>query len=231
VGAILLLGFLMGMRHALEADHLAAVASLTTQAAGPRQVMLRGALWGLGHTATLLLVGGICLALDWVIPDRLAHAFELAVGVMLLGLGIQVLWRVRQRRVHLHVHRHGDGAVHLHAHRHLPGEPHDPADHTHLHPGRLPGKAFAVGLVHGLAGSAALLLITLRLVHSLWLGLIYIGLFGAGSVLGMAVLSLVIAVPLQFTARRLSSYYTGLETAIGIITLGVGLGVLYRGLR
>jgi ABC-type nickel/cobalt efflux system permease component RcnA len=226
--SILILGLLMGMRHALEADHLAAVASLATRSRGLRGTVLRGAVWGLGHTLTLGAVGGICLLLGATVPEPLARALELAVGLMLLALGAEVLWRLNRRRIHLHLHRHGDGTVHLHAHRHAPDEAHDPGHHHHPHPERFPGRALAIGMVHGLAGSAALVLLTLTRTGSPGLGLAYIGLFGLGSVLGMAALSAVIAVPLKGAARRLTGVANGLETAIGVGTIGIGLWVLYR---
>ena len=230
--SILLLGLLIGMRHALEADHLAAMASLATRGRGWRGTALQGAVWGLGHTLTLLLIGGACLLLGRAVPERLAGLLELAVGVMLLALGIEVLWRMARRRVHLHAHRHGDGTVHLHAHSHRPAEPHDRAHHEHPHPRPgargFPARALLVGMVHGLAGSAALLLLTVHTIGSFWLGLLYIGLFGAGSILGMALLSAVIAVPLRGAAHLLTGAYNGLETVIGLTTMGIGLWVIYE---
>jgi ABC-type nickel/cobalt efflux system permease component RcnA len=226
--SVLLLGLLMGMRHALEADHLAAVASLATRSRGVRSTVLQGAVWGLGHTLTLGLVGGICVLLEAAVPERLARGLETAVGLMLLGLGAEVLWRMRRRRVHVHVHRHDDGTVHLHAHRHRPAEAHDPGHHHHPHPQRFPRRALAVGMVHGLAGSAALVLLALPGIGSSWLALAYVALFGIGSILGMAALSAVISVPLRGAARLLTGAYNGLEALVGLSTLGVGLWVLYE---
>lgn len=226
--SLLLLGLLLGMRHALEADHLAAVASLATRGKGMRGTILQGAVWGLGHTLTLLVVGGACLLLRAAISPRLAAALEGAVGVMLLLLGADVLLRMRRRRIHLHVHRHDDGTVHLHAHRHAPGEAHDPGHHRHAHAAGFPHRALLVGMVHGLAGSAALLLLTLTTLASAWLGVAYIAVFGIGSIAGMAVLAAVIAVPLQGASRTLAGWTDGLEAAIGAGTLLVGAWVLYH---
>ena len=225
--SILILGLLMGMRHAMEADHLAAVASLATRGRGVRGTVLRGAVWGLGHTLSLALAGGACLLLGMAIPERVARLLELAVGVMLLALGAEVLWRLYRRRIHVHVHRHGDGVVHLHAHAHAPQEVHDPDRHHHPHPEGFPGRALAVGMVHGLAGSAALVLMTVSGAGSPGLGLVYIGLFGLGSIAGMAALSAVIALPLHGAARWLTGAINGLEMAIGLATLGIGAWVLY----
>jgi ABC-type nickel/cobalt efflux system permease component RcnA len=226
--SLLLLGFLMGMRHALDADHLAAVATLATRSRSMSAVMLQGTVWGLGHTTTLLVVGGACLLLGAVIPERTSQMLELAVGVMLLALGAQVLWRMRRQRVHIHVHRHDQGTVHVHAHSHRAEQPHDPAHHDHVHPAGFPHRALVVGMVHGLAGSAALLLLTVATVASPWVGLAYIALFGVGSILGMGALSAAIAVPLRMSARLLSGVHNGLELLIGGATMIVGARVLYQ---
>jgi ABC-type nickel/cobalt efflux system permease component RcnA len=226
--SLLVLGLLLGMRHTLEADHLAAVASLATRSKGMRGTVFQGAVWGLGHTLTLLLAGGVCLLLRAAISERLAAALEGAVGVMLLVLGADVLLRLRRRRIHLHVHRHPDGTVHFHAHSHAPEEAHDRDHHQHAHREGFPLRALLVGMVHGLAGSAALLLVTLTTLSSAWLGVAYIAVFGIGSIAGMAVLAAVIALPLQGTARTLTGWYNGLEAVIGSGTLLVGAWVLYK---
>ena len=223
--SLLFLGLLLGLRHALEADHLAAVASLATRSRSLRSTVLQGVSWGLGHTLTLLAVGGLCLLLRASIPERLAGALEGAVGVMLLLLGADVLWRLHRGRVHVHPHRHADGSLHLHAHRHAPGEAHDPQHHEHLHV--LSRRALLVGLVHGLAGSAALLLITVSAISSLWLGVAYIAVFGLGSILGMAALSVVIALPLQGPSK-LPGWSKSLEALIGVSTILIGAWVLYK---
>ena len=232
--AIFVFGFLMGVRHAFEADHLAAVASLATRARTWRSGALQGAAWGLGHTLTLLLVGGGCLLLGRALPERWAAGLELLVGVMLLALGADVLRRTRRPHVHAHVHQHGDGTRHWHAHRHAPqhAQPavHDPAAHQHEHAVALPGRALAVGLVHGLAGSAALFLLTLQTVPSVATGFAYIALFGVGSIAGMAALSVVIMVPLQAAGHRVARFQGGLEAAVGIATMALGARILIQGL-
>jgi cytochrome c biogenesis protein CcdA len=217
----------MGMRHALDADHLAAVASLGTRSRGLRDAVFQGAAWGLGHTLTLLGVGAGCLLVGAMVPAAWALGLEILVGVMLMGLGGQVLWRIRRRRIHVHVHQHRDGTTHLHAHRHQEEGAHDPARHEHGHPVRVPWKALAVGTVHGLAGSAALLLATLSTAGSMATGLAYIGLFGLGSILGMAALSVVIALPLQASARRLGRVYDGLEGVVGVSSIAIGAQLVY----
>lgn len=223
---VFLFGVLMGLRHAFEADHLAAVASLATRSRSLKSGLLQGTAWGLGHTLTLLLAGGTCLLLGRAMPQGWATGLELLVGIMLLVLGLDVLWRIRRQHVHVHVHGHGDGTRHWHAHPHAPETTHD--GHEHRHPHRLPARALVVGLVHGLAGSAALLLLTLQTVPSPWLGLGYIALFGAGSMLGMAVLSAVIMVPLRAASHLVARLQRGLEALVGAATVVIGLKVVYQ---
>lgn len=203
--SILVLGLLAGMRHALEADHLAAVASLATRGRSARSVLLQGAAWGLGHTATLLLVGGLCLLLGAAVPARASAALECLVAVMLVLLGAQVLWRLYRQH----------GRVHAQA----------PA---HVHVAPLPHRALVVGAVHGLAGSAALLVLTLAAVRSPWMGLAYVGLFGAGSIAGMVALCALLAVPLRLTARLSARMFGAVELLMGGATVVVGARLLHE---
>ncbi len=223
--SILLMSLLIGIRHALESDHLAAVASLATRSPSLRQTVRLGATWGLGHTLTLFLFGSVVLWMDTVMPERLAHWLEFAVGLMLVGLGIDVLHRLWRERVHFHVHRHNDGTVHFHAHSHQGQRAHGPEAHRHEHPKGFPLRALLVGLVHGMAGSAALILLTLQTLHDPWLGMLYMLVFGIGSILGMAAVSAVIAWPLKATGRRLTWAHNGLQATIGLFTLGSGLWI------
>ena len=225
---LFVLGFLIGMRHALEADHLAAVAALATRSHSVAHTIRQGVVWGLGHTITLFLFGAIVLLLDSVIPQRLAQWLEFAVGVMLLLLGLDVLRRLFRERIHFHAHRHASGIEHFHAHAHHDERRHDPRRHSHRHPQGFPLRALLVGLMHGMAGSAALILLTLNDVPSRWAGLVYIGLFGLGSMLGMALLSAVIAVPLRYSARAMTWLHNGLQAAIGIATITLGGYLMYE---
>lgn len=228
--AVLLFGFLMGVRHAFEADHLAAVASLATRSRSVRSGVLQGAAWGLGHSVTLLLVGGACLLLGRALPEGWAAGLEGLVGVMLLALGVDVLLRSRRQRVHVHVHQHGDGTRHWHAHRHEPDAAHDASRHEHAHPAPWPTRALVVGLVHGMAGSAALFLLTLQAAPSLAMGIVYIALFGVGSILGMAALSAVILLPLRAASHRLARMQGALEAVVGVATIAMGFRLLYTAL-
>ena len=227
--SMLLFGLLLGMRHAMEADHVAAVATLATRGRSIGQTMRLGAVWGLGHTLTLLLFGGIVLTLDSVMPQQLAAGLELAVGFMLVVLGLDVLRRMIKERVHFHVHRHAEDVVHLHAHSHADEHaPHDPHLHTHGHVLGLNLRALFIGMMHGMAGSAALILLTLETVRSVPLGLAYIVLFGAGSIIGMALLSAIIAVPLRYSAATLTRVHNGLKALIGGATVALGAMLIYE---
>jgi len=228
VTGILILGFLIGLRHALEADHVAAVAALASRSPSAREAWPLGALWGLGHTVTLFIVGGVVFALSAAIPEDVSRYLELLVGVMLVLLGADVLYRVVHDRVHFHHHRHGDGVTHFHAHSHA-GETsggHDPASHCHRHRMRI--RAALVGMMHGLTGSAALVILTAQAAPGLSGGLIYIALFGAGSIAGMAVLSVIIAAPLAYAARSLTWTFNGLKGAVGLSTVTLGLVTIYH---
>ena len=226
--SVLGLGLLLGMQHALEADHVAAVSSVVSRKQGLRSISLHGAVWGIGHTLTLLIVGGTCIVLKTQIGDGMAERLELAVGIMLAGLGAHVLWRLWRDRIHFGTHAHGDGTKHMHAHSHrLDRGPHHRSAHVHEHPERLPWRTLLVGTMHGMAGSAALVVLTASNIDSPWWGLAYVLLFGLGSVVGMALLSAVIAVPLTWTARSLTTANRMLQLAIGLATVGVGAHVIY----
>jgi hypothetical protein len=219
---ILGLGFLLGMQHALEADHIAAVSSIAARRSHVADIVKHGLTWGLGHTLTLFVFAGAAILLGRAIPDSVAQPLETAVGVMLIGLGTHVLWRLRRDRVHFHQHGHGDGTVHFHAHRHA-GEtaPHVRAAHAHDHGFRW--RTLLVGLMHGMAGSAALLVLTVTQASSPAVGLGYIALFGVGSMIGMGALSTVIAIPLVASARWLTWANRGLQAAVGLVTIAIGV--------
>ena len=225
--SILTLGFLMGMRHALEADHVAAVASIASHRQGIRAISRHGVFWGFGHTLTLLLVGGTAILLKVAINDRLAAVLEFTVGIMLTMLGVHVLWCLFRDQVHFHAHRHKDGEIHLHAHSHSNDPlPHKQSLHDHTHREGIPWRTLFVGLVHGMAGSAALVVLTAAALNSPLWGAAYILLFGLGSIVGMAALSVVIALPLTYTARSLTRANSALQLIIGIATIAIGLSVL-----
>jgi len=229
MGTILLLGVLMGMQHALEADHVAAVSSIVCRARSAGRIVRHGIVWGLGHTVTLAAVAGLALATGLTLEGRLAALLEGAVGAMLVLLGLHVLYRLIRDRVHFHMHGHDGGTVHLHAHSHAGQTARGHGfHHDHEHPGGLPVRTLMVGMVHGLAGSAALMVLTAATIRDPFTGLLYVLLFGLGSIGGMVVLSTLIAIPLTWTARALTASNRLLQGAVGTATAGLGIVVLYR---
>ena len=191
-----------------------------------------GAVWGMGHTLTLLLFGGAVLLLDTLVPERYALLLETLVGVMLILLGADLLRRLFHHRIHVHLHRHG-GITHIHAHSHRDAvRPHARDPHHHPHPDRFPLRALLVGMTHGLAGSAALVVLALGSVHSLGQGLLYILVFGAGSIVGMGLLAATIAVPFRYLSERgMNRGYRALQSLVAVVTVGMGGSLLYAGIQ
>jgi ABC-type nickel/cobalt efflux system permease component RcnA len=216
----LTLGLLQGVRHAFEPDHLAAVTTIVAERRARRQTqtMLLGAAWGLGHTITLVLVGGAMLLLRESIPPQIESAFELAVAFMLVFLGTRgILRAVRDGRA-------GPRTVHAHgAEKHEHSGPHD---HLHVRGWTLARRPLLIGLVHGLAGSGALTALVLSRVTSTAAGIAFMVLFGLGSTLGMAVLTGVLGLPLAQLARhpRAMPIVMGVTSAISLV-VGVAWAV------
>ena len=210
---ILSLGFLLGMQHALEADHIAAVSSIAARRSEVFDIVKHGLTWGLGHTLTLFAFAGAAILLGHAIPETLTRPLETAVGVMLVGLGAHVLWRMWRDRVHFHAHSHRDETA-----------PHAKSAHAHGHGFRW--RTLLVGLMHGMAGSAALLVLAVSQAPSAAVGLGYVALFGIGSMIGMGALSAVIAVPIAVSARWLNLANRGLQGAVGLVTIAIGLNTI-----
>lgn len=224
---ILGLGFLLGMQHALEADHIAAVSSIAARRTSISEIVRLGLTWGLGHTITLFLFAGAAILLGHAIPEHLARPLETAVGIMLLALGSNVLWRMWHDRVHFHQHSHVDGTVHLHLHGHAgEGLPRTRDVHSHNHGFRW--RSLLVGLMHGMAGSAALLVLAVSQASNPLFGIIYVLLFGLGSMIGMGALSVVIAFPLAMSARYLAWANRGLQVVVGGVTIVIGATTIYE---
>jgi len=230
-------GFVMGLRHALDPDHVVAVTALASQRAGLARTSLVGAFWGLGHALSLGLAGAVILALRLSVPPGVSAALESAVAVMLIVLGVLALRRALRFRVHTHLHEH-DGATHVHFHAHATAEsapdvaaPHAVGLHAarpHVHPHPLNGglRPFLVGTVHGLAGSAGLGLLALGAAPTLGAGIAYVAVFGAGSIAGMLLLSALMSVPLAFVEARYAALHRAVQMAAGATSLGFGLYLL-----
>ncbi len=226
---ILLLGFLMGLKHALETDHIAAVASLASKATSIREGLALGATWGLGHTITLFVFGSVVLMIDTMVPEQLALALEFFVGCMLVFMGGAVIKEIIKKRIHLHAHSHADGITHLHFHSHTQDKvDHSANPHQHTHPRQFSIRALMVGMMHGMAGSAALILLSLNSVSSIGTGLVYIFLFGVGSIVGMALLSTMMVIPLRYSEFAANRTYQGLQVFIGLVTLFLGAGIMFE---
>lgn len=244
---VLALGLLLGVRHAFDADHLVAVTTIVSEYRNPLRAIWVGVSWGLGHTTTLLLVGATLLLLKLHLPERAALFFEFLVGGVLILLGVQTFWGFR-RRVHIHPHHASESHIHFHSHAETP-------EHSHhaLHPGGslaqlliagiTPGehhtapatalkpffrvKSYLVGTVHGLAGSAALMLLALASLKSTSTGVLYILIFGLGSVVSMGVISIFISLPFSVSAR-LPRLNLAVQAAAGTFSILFGLLLMYE---
>ena len=216
--AALGLGFLLGVRHALDADHVAAVSTFVTQDRSVLRSCLRGTFWGIGHTAALLIAGVAVVMFKLRISAELERGLERVVALVLVLLGGHVLLRALGTvSLHRHEHSHG-GAPHSHVHVHV-GDVHE---HRHFHPLRGAPQPLLMGLLHGLAGSGALILLVLTTMPSPAAAVLYILIFGVGSTLGMLLLSGLIGVPFVLTAGSSRSLATILQIIVGAATILVG---------
>lgn len=223
--AILGLGFVIGLKHAVEADHVAAVTTMLTERRSVFSSAIVGGLWGLGHTIALLAAGVLVLMLDVQISENTERWLEFGVGVMLTLLGLNVLRKIASGdKLHIHTHDHGDGG-HAHPHFH-PSELNDhQTEHSIL---RSSPKAVAVGMVHGLAGSAALMLALVPTIDSRTVGMLYILVFGVGSIGGMMLMSLIVGLPFHFSANRSKTFYRVLQGAAGLASVALGMFIIYE---
>lgn len=239
--AVAALGFFLGMRHATDPDHVIAVSTIVSRSRGARSAALIGAVWGVGHTVTILIVGAGIILLGWVIPARVGLSLELSVGIMLILLGAMNLSGILSRipagaGSHSHAHPHGD-YVHTHPHAHDPEVHAHTADQTPVawldrHFGRLGvyqlARPLVVGVVHGLAGSAAVALLVLATIPSPGWAIAYLLVFGLGTVAGMMLITALIALPAAYAERRRATWQRSLRIATGLVSLGFGLFLAYQ---
>lgn len=225
LGSLLALGLLLGLKHALEADHVSTVATLASRSASTRQTLGVAAAWGLGHAAALVGLGTALIGLGATLPENVSRMLELAVGVILVVLGGGVLRRLRQKRIHLHFHEH-DGVRHLHAHAHAGARGTHDSAHDHGHRPLLWRRPLLIGGVHGLAGTAAITVLALPVGGSAAQALLYLLVFGCGSILGMLALSVVVSLPFRVAARHLGRVAFGLEALLGVADVAIGAWIV-----
>lgn len=249
--SVLLLGFFLGMRHATDADHVIAVTAIVSRQRSLRGAAWTGALWGLGHTVTILVVGGAIVVFGLVIPPRVGLGMEFSVAIMLVVLGVLTVTGVTRRLQevpgsghhagghedrHAHPHVHGD-YVHTHVHGHAPGghghhEEATPQARLDEALGRFGAyqllRPVVVGIIHGLAGSAAVALLVLAAIRDPWWATAYLLVFGTGTIAGMVLITAAVAVPFAATARRFAGLNGHLATASGLLSLAFGLWMAYQ---
>jgi ABC-type nickel/cobalt efflux system permease component RcnA len=221
--AVLAIGFLFGLRHATDADHVAAVSTFVSRDGSLLRSCLVGTFWGAGHTLALLVAGLTTIMFKLTISPQIEKALETIVAFVLVLLGGNVVLRaLTAMRVHSHEHAH-HGDPHRHVHMHLAAG----HAHAHRHLLALGGRPFLVGLLHGLAGSAALMLLVLATIPSPFVGVLYILVFGIGSTAGMLVLSGAIAVPFIVTAGRADRLNVAIRAMAGVVSVVLGLSLLW----
>ena len=224
VVTVLSLGLVIGLRHALDADHLAAISTIVCERKSLISSLMAGGVWGVGHTASLLLAGVGVILLNIRI-ERYEKLLEFCVALMLIGLGANVIYKLaRGGRIHFHKHSHGS-YTHIHPHIHENKSEPDPRSHHGL---GLNIRPLVIGMVHGLAGSAALMLAVLATIKSPAVAFAYIIIFGIGSIGGMMVMSVIISLPARFTAEYFARAHLVVRAIAGVFSLGFGLFLAYE---
>ena len=219
--SVLAIGFALGLQHATEADHLAAVSTIVSEKKNLFTASIVGGLWGIGHTISLFAVGVLVIFLKLQISESLEAKLEGCVGVMLVVLGLNALRKLFQAsKVHVHTHEHGG---HTHTHIHAHGSKTAEESHHRLSP-----RSVLIGMVHGLAGSAALMLLVVPTISSPSIALLYILIFGVGSIGGMMAMSFLIGLPFHFTAGRFDVLNKGIRLVAGIFSFGLGASIIYE---
>lgn len=225
--AVLGWGFTIGLKHAVEADHLAAVSTIVTERKSLFGSAIVGGIWGLGHTISLMMVGAIVIFLNLQVEENSTteKLLEFCVGIMLVLLGLNVLRKLFQGgTIHTHAHKHGSHE-HIHPHLHEAGETNEPNTH---HGFSLSPRALVIGMIHGLAGSAGLMLAVLPTIESRPLAFIYIAVFGIGSIVGMMLMSLLVGLPFTLTALKLKNLNLILQSIAGLASIVLGFYIIYE---
>lgn len=220
--SVLLIGFVLGLQHAVEADHLAAVSTIVSEKKSLFSASIVGGLWGLGHTISLFAVGVLVIVLKLQISPSTETKLEAGVGVMLVLLGLNAVRNLfSAEKIHAHSHEHGT-REHIHIHTHGDEPEQEPTHHG------LSIRSVMIGMVHGLAGSAALMLLVVPTIASPYLALAYILIFGIGSIGGMMAMSFLIGLPMHFTVNRFAYLNKGIRLCAGAFSFGLGAFIVYQ---
>jgi sulfite exporter TauE/SafE len=221
--AILSFGFVLGLKHAVEADHLAAVSTIVAERKSLFSSTIIGGFWGVGHTLSLLVVGALVIFLKLQISDTVEAKLEAIVGGMLILLGLNALRKLWQKeKIHVHEHEHGSRA-HLHIHAHED----ESKEETH-HFMKFSPRAIAIGMVHGLAGSAGLMLLIVPTIAAPATAIMYILIFGVGSIGGMMLMSLLIGLPIHLTSGKFEALNKSILGLAGMFSLVLGMIIVYE---
>jgi ABC-type nickel/cobalt efflux system permease component RcnA len=219
--SILALGFVLGIKHAIEPDHVIAVSTIASQSKKLLRSSLAGVFWGIGHTATLFIIGIILILMKGEIPEKWAMSLEFLVGIMLVYLGTTTI--LSFKNIHVHQHEH-DEEKHKHVHSHIHSGKHE---HKHQHKNVSYLKSLVIGLIHGLAGSGAMVLLTMSTVKSVWEAAVYILIFGVGTIIGMLFFTTIIGIPFVFSTKKLRLNKT-LTQITGVISIMFGIFYMYN---
>jgi high-affinity nickel permease len=228
--SIIALGFFLGMRHATDPDHVIAVTTIVTRQRNLGRAALIGAFWGVGHTLTIFVVGTAIILFNLVIPTRIGLSMELSVGIMLIILGFMNLTGFLRSVPDAIGHHHaGEATVHSHQHSHTDYIPFAKLDrilskvalYQHIRP-------LVIGIVHGLAGSAAVALLVLTTIRNSHWAIAYLLVFGLGTIAGMMVITMSIASTLKIVTRNRQSISRKLQMASGLLSLAFGFLVAYQ---
>jgi high-affinity nickel permease len=244
--ALIGVGFLLGVRHATDPDHVIAVSTIVSRQRSIRHASLVGALWGLGHTITILFVGTAIILFNVAIPPRIGLTMELSVGLMLIFLGVLNLTGIMQWITNRFTPiRNHVGIIHLHTHQHEGDfNEHMRGQEIHIHLSQEPKGIFknalqqfgiyqllrplVVGLVHGLAGSAAVALLVLAAIRDTHWAIVYLLIFGLGTIAGMMLITMIIGMPFAYSDKRFAPFNRGLGLASGVVSIAFGLFITFQ---
>lgn len=221
------LGILIGMQHAFEADHITAISTQMLKSKQNKKQFkgliidsitkssILGTIWGAGHTTALILVGVIIYVLSIAIEQQVFSGLEILVGIMMIFLGITTVFNKKINFRHKHPHKHADGSIHFEEHNH------NNSEHSHSH------KSYIIGLIHGLAGSGSLVVLTAITMYEgigvLW----FIAIFGIGSIIGMSLIGGIIGIPFAF-GEKFSKTQKIFRYSIGIFSIVIGINIMYQ---